>query len=95
MSLQESTVQVIQNFRPMVEEILKRYQDKNNKLMPVHIIYFRDGVSESEFNAVKMQEGKVLRDLCPPGTKITIVISIKRHHTRFFCDRPDATKLGK
>jgi eukaryotic translation initiation factor 2C len=80
-----STANNIVNATPMFQELLKRYKEKNNGLMPESIIYFRDGASESEFDTIRDSEGKALKALCDPsGTRITIIFAIKRHHTRFF-----------
>lgn len=64
---------------------------------PQHIVYYRDGVSESEFQTIKTEEGLKLRELCQElnaQAKITIIVAIKRHHTRFFADKDIASKLG-
>jgi eukaryotic translation initiation factor 2C len=80
---------------PMFKDVLTRYREKNNGLMPEHIIFYRDGASESEFEAIRDNEGRELRRLCQnSGTKITIIVAIKRHHTRFFAEGDLATKLG-
>lgn len=79
----------------MFKELLARYKDRNNGLMPQHIIYYRDGASESEFIAIRDREGLALRQLCKEfGTKITIIVAVKRHHTRFMAEGEFATKLG-
>lgn len=68
---------------------------------PQHIFYYRDGVSESEFKAIKLQEAKQIKEFMTergqPGCKITLIVAIKRHHTRFFVDllegdKPNAPK---
>ncbi|ELR04129.1 hypothetical protein VC83_02051 [Pseudogymnoascus destructans] len=96
-SIQESLLGSIANVKPMMAELLKRYAEKNNGLYPQHIVYYRDGVSESEFQSIKTEEGLKLRELCQElgaQAKITIIVAIKRHHTRFFADRDIASKLG-
>ncbi|OBT88213.1 hypothetical protein VE02_02429 [Pseudogymnoascus sp. 03VT05] len=96
-SVQESLLGFIANVKPMMAELLKRYAEKNNGSYPQHIVYYRDGVSESEFQEIKTEEGRKLHELCQElgaQTKITIIVAIKRHHTRFFADRDIASKLG-
>lgn len=98
-ALQESTEAIIQHCEEGFKALLRRYRDKNNGQWPRRILYVRDGVSESEFNAVVGKEGAILRKLCAlPAINgsMTLVVAIKRHHTRFFGDRrdPDTTKLG-
>ena len=92
-SAQAATEQLIRSFMPMAEELLERYRKRNNGHLPQRILYYRDAVSESQLDAIKMHEGLALRELCEAsGTKITIILSIKRHHSRFFADPPYATK---
>jgi eukaryotic translation initiation factor 2C len=80
---------------PMFKELLKRYREKNDGKMPQHIIYFRDGTSESEFVHIRDKEGRPLKELTQEfGTKITLIIAVKRHHTRFMAEGQFATKLG-
>jgi eukaryotic translation initiation factor 2C len=64
---------------------------------PNHIVYYRDGVSESEFSTIRDQEGLKLKELCDElkaPAKITIIVAVKRHHTRFFAEEKNASKLG-
>jgi eukaryotic translation initiation factor 2C len=95
-SMQPSTyVNIVVNAALMFKELLNRYKERNNGLLPQRIIYYRDGASESEFDGILKQEGLALRALCKDsGTKITIVVAIKRHHTRFFAEGELATQLG-
>jgi eukaryotic translation initiation factor 2C len=74
-SMQQSTdANSIVHAGPMFKELLNRYRQKNNGLLPEHIIYYRDGASESEFDTIRDKEGLVLRELCQEsGTKITII----------------------
>lgn len=53
-----------------------------------HIIMFRDGVSEGQFQTVLAHELRAIREACiklepqyQPG--ISFVVVQKRHHTRF------------
>jgi hypothetical protein len=92
---QTAKVGIIEHAGVMFKELLIRYKDRNNGLMPQHIIYYRDGASESEFTAIRDKEGLALRKLCKEfGTKITIIVAVKRHHTRFMAEGEFATKLG-
>jgi hypothetical protein len=82
--MQQSTeANIIVRAHLMFMELLARYKEMNHGLLPEHIIYYRDGASESEFDAIRDKEGLVLRELCKgSGTKITIIFAIKRHHSR-------------
>ncbi|KAL9121776.1 MAG: hypothetical protein Q9187_001664 [Circinaria calcarea] len=66
---------------------------------PAHVIYFRDGVSEGQYQHVMQQEvrdlkrvwtalfgndNRVLKDI-----KFTVIVASKRHHIRFFPQKGD------
>jgi len=64
---------------------------------PGHIIYYRDGVSEGQFQDILKTELQQLRKACSlmPGSNyrpnMTVIICQKRHHARLFCkDKKDA-----
>lgn len=67
--------------------------------IPLRIIFFRDGVSDGEFERVLATEvplvRKACKDLdenyCPP---ITFVIVQKRHNTRLFMDGAGGGRPG-
>lgn len=71
-------------------ERLKLWQRYNQTRLPENIIIFRDGVSEGQFQQVLEKELPFIRAACkgtypannPP--KISIIVSVKRHQTRFF-----------
>jgi eukaryotic translation initiation factor 2C len=60
------------------------------KPLPQNIIIYRDGVSESQFQQVIGQELPLIREACRemyPNKgmpSISIIVSVKRHHTRFY-----------
>lgn len=82
----------------MVKEAIVRYGRKNNK--PVkRIIFYRDGVSEGEFDRVAQGEidaimmgvresfeaySKATGNALPRPPTITFIVVTKRHHVRFF-----------
>lgn len=64
---------------------------KNNKALPETIVIFRDGVSEGQFAQVLEHELPRIREACrvkygdkTKQPKISIVVSVKRHQTRFY-----------
>ncbi len=68
-----------------------RLWQKHNKTLPEYIIIFRDGVSEGQYSQVIQIELTQIRAACNqtygPKAKqprITVVVSVKRHHTRFY-----------
>lgn len=83
--LTKNTIQDV--FRPMV----LRWCQKN-KISPVNVFYFRDGVSEGEFQKVLDQEideiRKCINEVGRTKCKLTVIVGTKRHHIRFFPDKP-------
>ncbi|GMH37755.1 hypothetical protein BSKO_05628 [Bryopsis sp. KO-2023] len=73
-------------------ELLMEFYKRTNQKKPEAIIYYRDGVSDGQFQKVlqceyaQMREGckemgDARADYCPPITFVTVQ---KRHHTRMF-----------
>ncbi|KKZ62495.1 hypothetical protein EMCG_03108 [[Emmonsia] crescens] len=70
--------------------------------LPQNIYYFRDGVSESEFQQVLQQEIPFVKVLLKEfnqgaewGGKITVVVASKRHHIRAFPQPGDRNASDK
>ncbi|KAL8057742.1 hypothetical protein ABFX02_04G203700 [Erythranthe guttata] len=62
---------------------------KNTKCKPSRLIFYRDGVSEGQFNQVLLYEIDAIRKACASlqadyQPRITFVVVQKRHHTRLF-----------
>lgn len=96
--LQGPRIEIIEDFKEIMVEHLKFYQRKNGCL-PNKILYYRDGVSEGQFQQVMASEKMAMTMACAeikPGyekvVKITIIVVQKRHHTRFF---PGKTEIGQ
>lgn len=96
--LQGQRIEIIQDFKEIIKEHLQFYKKKNGRL-PDKILYYRDGVSEGQFDQVMAHERNAMVRACTevqPGyekqVKMTIVVVQKRHHTRFF---PGQTGVGK
>ncbi|KAF8791224.1 Protein argonaute-3 like protein [Argiope bruennichi] len=92
----KESVEIISNLKEMVIELLKRFFINTNKKKPEKIIFYRDGVSEGQFNQVKEEEVRSIREACTalescyqPG--ITFIVVQKRHHVRFF---PEDARTG-
>ncbi|KAI0483833.1 ribonuclease H-like domain-containing protein [Xylaria cf. heliscus] len=68
---------------------LRLFQKHSNRL-PENIIIFRDGVSEGQYEQVLQVELPMIREACKkiyPATqraKISLIVSVKRHQTRFY-----------
>lgn len=90
--------------RSRLVEVFKSRLDlwvKHSKTLPENILIFRDGVSEGQFAQVLDQELPSFREACkakygPKGQpRFTIVVSVKRHQTRFYpTDPAQKTKSG-
>lgn len=96
--LQGPRIEIIQDFREIMVKHLKFYRNKNGHL-PNKILYYRDGVSEGQFQQVMASEKMAMVQACAeiePGyekrVKLTIIVVQKRHHTRFF---PGNTDIGR
>ncbi|KAI1777141.1 Piwi-domain-containing protein [Hypoxylon cercidicola] len=67
---------------------------RHNKSLPQNIIIFRDGVSESQFEKVLNDELPFMRKACEAlypknqPARISIIVSVKRHQTRFYPTDP-------
>ncbi|KAI1299258.1 Protein argonaute-2 [Halotydeus destructor] len=87
----------------MILKIIGAYFTENKEL-PKHIIYYRDGISEGQFDTVLKEEVARIENVCktavteklklkePYMPKITLVIVQKRHHTRL---RPQFPEDGQ
>lgn len=86
-------VEQIMNLQEMVRDLLIRFREEANG-PPERIVFYRDGVSEGQFQMVLNYEVTAIRAACaslspnynPP---ITFMVVQKRHNTRFF---PESSK---
>ncbi|CAH1128332.1 unnamed protein product [Ceutorhynchus assimilis] len=87
--LQNPTVEIIADLEAIVIEHLMFFY-KKTKVKPEKIVFFRDGVSEGQFEKVKQDEIRAIRAGCKKlqadgyEPKITFLVVQKRHHTRLF-----------
>lgn len=72
-----------------MKERLQVYIGKNRE-PPQHILFYRDGVSESQFGKIRGTELSQIVEACQEvacrgqRAQITLVVVGKRHHTRFY-----------
>jgi len=83
--------EIINDLAAMVKELLIEFYKVNRKLKPSKIIFYRDGVSEGQFDQVLVHEVRAVQEACMMLGKdyrprITFVVVQKRHHTRLFCE---------
>ncbi|KAL9962339.1 hypothetical protein ACROYT_G031433 [Oculina patagonica] len=89
--------EIIIDLATMVKELLIEFYKANRKLKPSRIIFYRDGVSEGQFDQVLVHEVRAVQEACMMLEKdyhprITFIVVQKRHHTRLFCeDKRDAS----
>ncbi|XP_068702995.1 protein argonaute-2-like isoform X3 [Montipora foliosa] len=89
--------EIIKDLAVMVKELLIEFYKANGKLKPSKIVFFRDGVSEGQFDQVLVHEVRAVQEACMMlekeyRPKITFLVVQKRHHTRLFCeDKRDAS----
>lgn len=90
----KSAQEIILEMKDMVKELLIEFY-RATKIKPKRIIFYRDGVSEGQFDQVLIHEVKAVQQACLelPGEyrpPITFIVVQKRHHARFFCaDKQD------
>lgn len=78
--------EIILDLEEMSTLLIKSFQ-KNNKILPKRIIFYRDGIDSGQFQDVLDKEIKALKNACTAlnfQPKITMIIVQKRHHTKFF-----------
>lgn len=93
----------IQDLRPMLRERLECYQRHNNNNLPERILFYRDGLSDSQMNMAVTDELGKLQDAIhevygqqyQPGLhpRVMLVCCVKRHHTRFYKDSNSQKQL--
>ena len=89
--------EIINDLAVMVKELLLDFYKATRKWKPVRIIFYRDGVSEGQFDQVLVHEVGAVQKACAMldeeyRPQITFIVVQKRHHTKFFCeDRRDAS----
>eukprot|EP00252_Welwitschia_mirabilis_P007833 TRINITY_DN19553_c0_g1_i1.p1 TRINITY_DN19553_c0_g1~~TRINITY_DN19553_c0_g1_i1.p1 ORF type:complete len:1050 (+),score=113.01 TRINITY_DN19553_c0_g1_i1:425-3574(+) len=96
---QRHRVEHIAHLDEMVYELLADYGNFNPRL-PDKIVFFRDGVSESQFGMALNEELPPLKDAVSRfsnyNPQITFIVAQKRHHTRLFlADEGDTRARGR
>ncbi|RIA82435.1 Piwi domain-containing protein [Glomus cerebriforme] len=96
---QTSRTEIISELANMVKDMLKTFYQTSGK-KPERILFYRDGVSEGQFEQVLKGEIKAVKSACQSldpkySPTITFVIVQKRHHARFFpIDKRDTDRTG-
>ncbi|KAL1411709.1 Protein argonaute [Vanrija albida] len=87
--LQDPRQEVISDLGEMTKLQLETYMNNNKGVPPAKILFFRDGVSDGQWQIVKDREVAAIRKTAAElkqgyKPKITFVICAKRHNMRFF-----------
>lgn len=89
--LQDPRDEMIRDFEKIITDQLQIFKEAN-KILPKAILYYRDGVSDGQFEEVSRVELRAMQKACKAvgceDIKITFVVVQKRHHTRFFPQQP-------
>ncbi|KAF7325238.1 Argonaute-like protein [Mycena kentingensis (nom. inval.)] len=87
--IQRGKLELIPELGEMVEGLLRKYKEfrvhQGLPVAPKQLLFFRDGVSESQFSQVIEQELPLIRAACTAvgiAPKITLVVVVKRHHIK-------------
>lgn len=97
---QEARKEVVTELESMARALLLRFYINTNGKKPERILFYRDGVSEGQFEKVLKFELGALRAACQSIEKgytptISFVVVQKRHHARFFVtNRGDSDRSG-
>uniref|UniRef100_A0AA85IZX4 Piwi domain-containing protein n=1 Tax=Trichobilharzia regenti TaxID=157069 RepID=A0AA85IZX4_TRIRE len=83
----KATREIIDDMRLTVKELLQLYLRNTNGRFPTRMIFYRDGVSEGQFENVLVEELAAIQRACAdirPGVEpaITYIVVQKRHHIR-------------
>ena len=82
--------EMLEEIQDMMKERLELYSRMNSNNLPKKILVYRDGVSESQYEAVLAKEYagiiKACRELYPANKMppVSVLVVGKRHHTRFY-----------
>ncbi|KAK4473983.1 hypothetical protein MN116_003301 [Schistosoma mekongi] len=84
----KATREIIDNLQSSVVELLTLFLRNTNGRFPRRIIFYRDGVSEGQFENVLLEELAAIQKACTeirPGEEpaLTFIVVQKRHHIRF------------
>ncbi|WVQ69266.1 uncharacterized protein L199_007483 [Kwoniella botswanensis] len=91
--------EMIDDLTSMMKDHIKLFETRTGS-KPKKILFFRDGVSEGQYDlcaTIEMDRVRqAFKELDPKyNPKITLIICAKRHHMRFFADvRRDTDKTG-
>jgi eukaryotic translation initiation factor 2C len=89
------------NLCSMIMERLETWKSNNNERLPTTILFYRDGVSESQFAAVEKLEIPQIKEAYkkaggkPDQLRVCFLVVSKRHHTRFYAADKETSYKSK
>ncbi|KAF7359006.1 Protein argonaute-2 [Mycena sanguinolenta] len=102
--VQESRQELISDLKEMTKDVLTSYMsyrrqaEKVQNAAPKRLMFYRDGVSEGQFQQVLDNELPLIKEACEElkiNPRITLIIVGKRHHIRLFpTNDRDADRSG-
>lgn len=96
MRLNPPRQEIIQHIEDMTLDLIREWYEKNDRRMPKEILFYRDGVSESQYAEIREREVSAIRsawkkmkddywvDTALATPTITAIVVTKRHHTRIY-----------
>jgi eukaryotic translation initiation factor 2C len=86
---QKPRSEIMIHLSEMVKELLLHFYAENNQIKPQRLLFYRDGISTSQFDRVLQFEVEAIRQACREleydyRPAITFTILQKQHHARFF-----------
>lgn len=86
--VRNESIEYIIDLKAIMKSLLTKYQEYRG-YPPVAIMFYRDGISQGEFDNVFEREITSIRDACMELSTayrpaITYIVANKRHHTRFY-----------
>ncbi|KAK1348023.1 hypothetical protein LUQ84_002718 [Hamiltosporidium tvaerminnensis] len=98
MRTQTRRQEIIENLKEIVREILIRFRS-NSSVIPKRIIFFRDGVGESQFYSVFESEICSIKEACKSldskyEPEVIFIVAQKRHSIRFMIEDSSGEDSG-
>lgn len=93
---QGSRLEVCDGLTAAMFNLLGAFRERNGGKMPEHMVVYRDGVGDSQFEIILENELNSIKDAVAmqkghTGCKIAFVVCQKSHHSRFVCEAQGGT----
>jgi eukaryotic translation initiation factor 2C len=99
-SAQETRLEMVSQLEDIMKKHFDTFKSRNSGRMPEHVLVYRDGVADGQFEQVLQRELPAIRgaaQLCgatEDSLKISIVICQKGHHTRLVFEETPGTFIN-